>query len=146
MVILFRKLISIAVTRRAADEIAARFDVDNAMSRKCGKDPEKMDLRTRDSVYIWKKARKDDGGPRYYHWAGPGVVIGKEGRSSVWVSFNGHLHKAAPEHVRPTTDEENIAITMVDDILKSIQQQLGSAREVSFEDLVEQIEEIPQNT
>ena len=74
------------------------------------------------------------------------MVIGKEGRSSVWVSFNGHLHKAAPEHVRPTTDEENIAITMVDDILKRIQQQLGSAREVSFEDLVDQIEEIPQNT
>jgi len=48
--------------------------------------------------------------------------------------------------VRPTTDEENITITMVDDILKRTQQQLGSAREVSFEDLVEQIEEIPQNT
>ena len=64
------------------------------------------------------------------------MVIGKEGRSSVWVSFNGHLHNSAPEHVRPTTDEENIAITMVDDILKRTQQQLGSAREVSFEDLV----------
>jgi len=43
--------------RQAADEIAGRFDVDNAMSRKCGKDPEKMDLRTGDSVYIWKKAK-----------------------------------------------------------------------------------------
>ena len=67
------------------------------------------------------------------------MVIGKEGRSSVWVSFNGHLHKAAPEHVRSTTDEENIAINMVDDIVKRTQQQLGSAREVCFEYLVEQI-------
>ena len=96
----------------------AKLDVSMALNRRCGKDPESMNLQTGDSVYVWKKSGGREGRPRYYHWAGPGVVIGREGRSAIWVSLNGFITKAPPEAVRPTSEEENIAITEVDDVLK----------------------------
>ena len=72
----------------------------------------------------------------YYH------VIGKEGRSAIWVGLNGFITKAPPEAVRPTSEKEDIAITEVDDVLKRTRQQFRSNQEVSFEDLMEPVEEI----
>jgi len=101
-----------------------------------------MNLQTGDSVYVWKKSGGRDCKPRYYHWTGRGVVIGNEGRSAIWVSLNGFITKAPPEAVTLTSEEEKIAITEVDDVLKRTQQQFRPNQEVSFEDLVEPVEEI----
>ena len=101
-----------------------------------------MNLQTGDSVYVWKKSGGKYGKPKYYHWAGPGVIIGKEGRSAIWVSLNGFLTKAPPEAARPTSEEEDIAVIMVGDILKRTQQQFRPNQEVSLEDLMEPVDEM----
>ena len=42
--------------RAAAREVEAQLYVSMALNRKCGRDPEKMNLQTDDSVYVWKKS------------------------------------------------------------------------------------------
>ena len=90
-----------------------------------------MHLQTGDSVYVWKQSGGRNCKPLYYHWAGPGVVIGKEGRSAIWVSLNGFITKAPPEAFRVTSEEDNIAITEVDDVLKRTQHQFRFNQQVS---------------
>ena len=91
-----------------------------ALNRRGGKKTELMDFKAGDSVYVWKKSGGKHGQPRYYHWFGPGVIIGKEGRSAICASLNGYLVQAPPEAVRPTSEEEELAIVEVDNVLKRI--------------------------
>ena len=68
-------------------------------------------------------------------------MIGKEGRPDIWISLNRYPIKAPPEAVRPASEEEELAIFDVDDILNRTRTFMGS-QDVSFEDLGGPCEEI----
>eukprot|EP00972_Heterocapsa_arctica_P053580 7892467-Heterocapsa_arctica.AAC.1 len=61
----------------------------------------------------------------FHRWHGPGVIIGREGRTphhdeGYWVSHNGSMLLVAPDHIRPATMEEQLAVTTVSDILNKV--------------------------
>ncbi|CAE7294300.1 GIP [Symbiodinium sp. CCMP2592] len=61
----------------------------------------KQDYDIGDPVHYWNQP-KDRRRP---HWAGPAVVVGKQG-SSYWVSRGGRCRLTAPEHLRSSGPEE----------------------------------------
>ena len=61
----------------------------------------KKDFEVGDPVHFWNQPKDR----RRAHWAGPAVVVGKQG-SSCWISRNGRCRLTAPEHLRSTGPEE----------------------------------------
>jgi hypothetical protein len=74
-------------------------------------------FNTGDVVYVWRRVRglgkhripSETSQPRsgsLLYWSGPGIVIGTEGLSSVWVSVRVQVLIAPPEYVRLASEEE----------------------------------------
>ena len=61
----------------------------------------KQDFDIGDPVHYWNQP-KDRRRP---HWAGPAVVVGRQG-NNYWVSRNGRCRLTAPEHLRASGPEE----------------------------------------
>ena len=64
-----------------------------------------------DLVYFWRKgmARPKKDSPAFWH--GPARVILTNPPNSIWVSHQGHVVKASPEHLRPATQDEEFTLT-----------------------------------
>ena len=64
-----------------------------------------------DLVYFWRKgmARPKKDSPAFWH--GPARVILTNLPNTVWVSHQGHVVKASPEHLRPATPDEEFTLS-----------------------------------
>ncbi|CAK9028969.1 unnamed protein product [Durusdinium trenchii] len=64
------------------------------------------DYEVGQTVYFWRKGmeRQKKDSPAFWH--GPGKVILTDLPNTIWVSYRGTLVKAAPEHLRPITNDE----------------------------------------
>ena len=69
------------------------------------------DFEVGQMVYFWRKAQHQPkhNGPEYWH--GPARVILVAMPSSVWVSYQGYVVKAAPEQLRHASEEETFTIS-----------------------------------
>ena len=94
--------------RTAAIEAEKAQAVKMALAGKPRKDTV-QNFKAGDQVFVWRRVRGTGKSNPYAHWSGPGLVVGTEGRSTVWVNLHGYLVKAPPELVRHATTEESLA-------------------------------------
>ena len=70
-----------------------------------------VDFEPGQTVYFWRKGVK-----RYFKnnvsfWHGPAKVVVTNPPSTIWLTYQGHLVKASPEHLRLATIEEEQTMT-----------------------------------
>eukprot|EP00435_Cladocopium_sp_Y103_P007762 s2900_g2.t1 len=78
------------------------------------------DFTAGQTVYFWRKGmdRQKKDSPAYWH--GPAKVVLTDLPSTVWVTYNGYLIKACPEHLRLASDDEKFILTdFISDILET---------------------------
>ena len=69
------------------------------------------------TVYFWRKGAQRAVKDNSSFWRGPAKVILTSLPSSVWISFQGYVVKASPEHLRLASSEEKMTLTgWIDDI------------------------------
>ena len=62
-------------------------------------------------VYFWRKAQHQPKHDSPAYWHGPARVILVAMPSSIWVSYQGYVVKAAPEQLRHPSEEETFTIS-----------------------------------
>ena len=63
------------------------------------------------AVYFWRRGAGTTKKTRGSYWHGPGRVLMTALPSTVWISYQGTLVKAAPERVRTVTEEESLSMS-----------------------------------
>lgn len=58
------------------------------------------------AVYFWRRGTDPARRSANYFWHGPARVVATQLPSTIWLSYNHHLVKAAPEKIRPAAEEE----------------------------------------
>lgn len=72
------------------------------------------------TVYFWRKGMQGPLKNNSSFWRGPAKVIVTNLPSTVWVSFQGYVVKASPEHLRVAFCEEKMTLTgWIDDIAET---------------------------
>jgi hypothetical protein len=66
---------------------------------------------TGQAVYFWRRATDAARKPATYFWHGPARVVATQLPSTIWLSYNHHLVKAAPEKIRPASEEEFFSLS-----------------------------------
>ena len=89
-------------------------------------------------VYFWRKAqgRAKHDGPEYWH--GPARVILVSMPSSIWVSYQGYVIKAAPEQLRHASEEETFTISEWIEGIVDTRKRLEQEPKRGYIDLTEQ--------
>ena len=104
------------------------------------------DFEVGNTVYFWRKAQ---GGKieknSARHWRGPAKVILTSPHSAIWISFRGHVVKAAPEHLRLASSEEHSSLSAWMDDLSSLRHVLEKEPTAGYIDLnKENGDELPE--
>ena len=63
------------------------------------------------AVYFWRRGMNAARRPANTLWHGPARVVATQLPHTVWVAFNRHLVKAAPEKLRPASEEEFFSLS-----------------------------------
>ena len=66
---------------------------------------------TGQAVYFWRRGTDPARRPAIYFWHGPARVVATQLPNTVWLSYNHHLVKAAPEKLRPAAEEESLSLS-----------------------------------
>ena len=73
-----------------------------------------LDLRVGDIVYFFRKQARQGGAGKkkgklvFNTWRGPGVLVGIEGNTGMFIGYRGYVTKCAPESVRKATSMEQL--------------------------------------
>ena len=88
------------------------------------------------TVYFWRKAT---GGKiaknTARHWKGPAKVVLTSPPSAIWVTYRGHIVKAAPEHLRMASSEEHSSLSSWMDDISNLRHQLEQEPRTGYIDL-----------
>ena len=69
------------------------------------------DYQPGQAVYFWRRGTDPTRKAANAFWHGPARVVAAQLPTTVWISYNHHLVKAAPEKLRPASEEENLSIS-----------------------------------
>ena len=69
------------------------------------------DYQVGQAVYFWRRGANASRKPANAFWHGPARVVATQLPTTVWVSYNRHLVKAAPEKLRPASEEEFMSLS-----------------------------------
>ncbi|OLQ12727.1 Copia protein [Symbiodinium microadriaticum] len=75
------------------------------------------DYVTGQMVYFYRLGHSEKGDRPHQRWHGPARVIMTDYPGTIWLSYLGGLVKAAPERIRPGSEEENLTISGWLDVL-----------------------------
>ena len=98
--------------RFAAAQAFHQADCNQALRNALHHGPRRqVDFEPGQTVYFWRKGVK-----RYFKnnvsfWHGPAKVVVTNPPSTIWLTYQGHLVKASPEHLRLATIEEEQTMT-----------------------------------
>ena len=114
--------------RRAILKLKYSRSLRGALLQRSRTVPEGANLDVGDMVYFWRqqKAETQDNvrkGKRKLllrRWHGPGVLLGKEGLTAVYVGYRGHVTKCAPEAVRRATAFEQMTASEWGEALETV--------------------------
>ena len=109
--------------------------------------PQSTGFERGEMVYFYRQVKTQKGGRlALRRWRGPGIVVGLEGKSGVYIAFRGHTTKCAPEHVRRASHRERLAKVAWDTVLEGIDEQARRqpAEPADEAEDREEQEEIPQ--
>ena len=94
-------------------------------------------------VYFWRKGMDRALKDKPFFWGGPARVVLTAQPTTVWLSYRGHIVKAAPEHLRHANEEEHLSLSKwIDDIAKT-KEELEQMPRQGFIDLTK--EELPMD-
>jgi hypothetical protein len=101
-----------AQMRLAAAKAFHEADCNQALKNALHAGPrQRIDYEVGQVVYFWRKgmegAKKN--GPEY--WRGPCRVILTSPPNTVWVNYKGYIVRAAPEHLRLASEEEQFTLS-----------------------------------
>ena len=77
-------------------------------------------------VFFWRRGADASRKPANYFWHGPARVVAVQLPTTVWLSYNRHLVKAAPEKLRPASSEESLSLSGWIDGLSHVKRQFMS--------------------
>lgn len=83
-----------------------------------------VDYEVGQVVYFWRKGAERQKKDNYSYWNGPAKVILTNPPNSIWLTFQGKIVKASPEHLRPATEEEHFTLTDWIDAIADTKKQL----------------------
>ena len=89
-------------------------------------------------VYFWRKAQHQPKHDSPAYWHGPARVILVAMPSSIWVSYQGYVVKAAPEQLRHPSEEETFTISEWIEGIVDTRKRLEQGPKRGYIDLTEQ--------
>ena len=93
--------------RRAASIAFHEIDCQQAVRAAATHGPRPhYNYETGQAVYFWRRGTDPARRSANYFWHGPARVVATQLPTTVWLSYNHHLVKAAPEKIRPAAEEE----------------------------------------
>ena len=99
------------------------------------------DFEVGNTVFFWRKAT---GGKiaknTARHWKGPAKVVLTSPPTAIWVTYRGHVVKAAPEHLRLASAEEHSSLSSWMDDLSNLRQLLEKEPRHGYIDLTKENE------
>ena len=96
-------------------------------------------------VFFWRKGMDASKRPLASYWHGPARVVQTNLPTTVWVAYNGHLVKAAPEKIRPAAEEEEMSLSGWLKGISHVKEQLQRDDLKGFIDLTKEPEQPPQD-
>ena len=85
-----------------------------------------FDYQPGQAVFFWRRGADASRRPANYFWHGPARVVAVQLPGTVWIAYNRHLVKAAPEKLRPASQEEMMSLSGWLDGLSSLKKQFNS--------------------
>ena len=104
------------------------------------------DYQTGQLVFFWRKGMDASKRPLASYWHGPARVVQTNLPTTVWVAYNGHLVKAAPEKLRPAAEEEEMSLSGWLKGISHVKEQLQRDDLRGFIDLTKEPEQPPQDS
>lgn len=98
---------------------------------------------TGQAVYFWRRATDAARKPASYFWHGPARVVATQLPTTVWLSYNHHLVKAAPEKLRPASEEEFFSISGWLEGISNAKKQFEASKVKGLIDLSQENDELP---
>ncbi|CAL1160076.1 unnamed protein product [Cladocopium goreaui] len=98
---------------------------------------------TGQAVYFWRRATDAARKPASYFWHGPARVVATQLPTTVWLSYNHHLVKAAPEKLRPASEEEFFSISGWLEGISNAKMQFEASKVKGLIDLSQENDELP---
>ena len=98
---------------------------------------------TGQAVYFWRRATDAARKPATYFWHGPARVVATQLPSTIWLSYNHHLVKAAPEKIRPASEEEFFSLSVWLDGISNAKKQFETEKIKGVIDLSKEDDGIP---
>lgn len=95
------------------------------------------------AVYFWRRATDAARKPANYFWHGPARVVATQLPTTVWLSYNHHLVKAAPEKLRPASEEEFFSISGWLEGISNAKKQFEASKVKGLIDLSQDNDELP---
>ena len=98
--------------RRAAAVAFHTADCERALREATLAGPRRIaNFEVGQAVYFWRKGAGTNKKMRQSYWHGPARVIMTSLPSAVWIAYQNTVVKAAPERVRPVTEEESLSMS-----------------------------------
>ena len=98
--------------RKAASQSFHEIDCQQAIRAAATHGPRPhYDYQPGQAVYFWRRGTDPTRKAANAFWHGPARVVAVQLPTTVWISYNHHLVKAAPEKLRPASEEENLSIS-----------------------------------
>ena len=81
---------------------------------------QRIDYEVGQTVYFWRKGMEGAKKNAPEYWRGPCRVILTSPPNTIWVNYRGYIVKAAPEHLRLASEEEQFTLSKwIDDITET---------------------------
>ena len=98
--------------RKAAAKAFFEVDCDQALRNVLAGGPRPhQDYMVGQMVYFYRLGHSKKGDRPHQRWHGPARIIMTDYPGTIWLSYQGGLVKAAPERIRPGSEEENLTIS-----------------------------------
>ena len=122
--------------RKAAAKAFFEVDCDQALRNVLAGGPRPhYDYMVGQMVYFYRLGHSKKGDRPHQRWHGPARVVMTDYPSTIWLSYQGNLVKAAPERIRPGSEEENLTISGWLDGLSTVKEEFEKQPKRSYIDL-----------
>ncbi|CAE7785104.1 unnamed protein product [Symbiodinium sp. KB8] len=93
--------------------------------------PERGPFEEGQLVYFWRRNRFEN----RHHWHGPAVVIGKNGRSKVWVAKGTKVYRCCPEQLRRLSPDQEAMVKLLPEDMVHVHDNVSARGAGNYHDI-----------
>ena len=93
--------------------------------------PERGPFEEGQLVYFWRRNRFEN----RHHWHGPAVVIGKNGRSKVWVAKGTKVYRCCPEQLRRLSPDQEAMVKLLPEDMVHVRDNVSARGAGNYHDI-----------